>query len=234
MPRLIPTCIALSILGNRGEAYYCVIFSSTICGLAITNSSIYAITGRGEWYEPSGVYISTDCGQNWKHSLFTYSKFICANDTICAVLGEGELFYTKNNGQSWNPITKPPELLSLSFGSNNLYGCSCSGLWSLPFEKITGVEKSPSPLPKEFRLFQNFPNPFNPETTISFEIKTRCTIELVVTDILGRVVSVLLKEEKLPGKYNVRFKAENLSSGVYFYRLNTGSEIISRKMLFLK
>lgn len=89
-------------------------------------------------------------------------------------------------------------------------------------------------LPKEFQLYQNYPNPFNPQTVIKFDIAEKSFVELIITDILGKEVCILLKEEKSPGKYQVSFKGANLSSGIYFYTLHTGGKIISRKMLLLK
>jgi polyhydroxybutyrate depolymerase len=88
--------------------------------------------------------------------------------------------------------------------------------------------------PREFLLFQNYPNPFNPSTTIKFELPRASQVGLTVCDILGREVSVLLNERKNAGSYEVKFDGQNLSSGVYFYRLRAGDVTQTKRLLLLK
>ena len=90
------------------------------------------------------------------------------------------------------------------------------------------------PLPTEFRLEQNFPNPYNPSTTIQYVIKERSSVELVLFDVLGREVEVLVNEEQDAGFYKVNFNAGRLASGIYFYRLQAGSFVDTKKMILLK
>jgi len=91
-----------------------------------------------------------------------------------------------------------------------------------------------------YRLFQNYPNPFNPSTTIRFTIpidESRETqnVSLIVFDLLGNEVAILVNEEKPAGNYEVEFSAKGESvSGVYFYKLKTGSYFQTRKMILLK
>lgn len=85
-----------------------------------------------------------------------------------------------------------------------------------------------------YRLYQNFPNPFNPKTKIQFSIFKRSIIRLSVLDVHGRVLEVLLVEEKLPGTYNVDFDGKDLSTGIYFYRLNVSGEISTKKFILIK
>jgi hypothetical protein len=85
-----------------------------------------------------------------------------------------------------------------------------------------------------FRLFQNFPNPFNPATTITFEIPNSGHVTLKVLDILGRVVSVLVNERRNAGFYEVTFNASHLVSGVYFYRLSAGHFVETKKLLLVR
>ncbi|OGU35516.1 MAG: hypothetical protein A2068_11550 [Ignavibacteria bacterium GWB2_35_6b] len=86
----------------------------------------------------------------------------------------------------------------------------------------------------KFRLNQNYPNPFNPSTTISYEIKETSFIELRVYDALGRFIKLVDEGIKIPGSYTVKFEAENLSTGVYFYQLISGEYQTQNKMLLLK
>jgi hypothetical protein len=85
-----------------------------------------------------------------------------------------------------------------------------------------------------YRLEQNYPNPFNPSTVILFQISAREFVTLKVYDILGREVATLINTEKPAGNYNVEFNAQNLTSGVYFYRLQAGKFSDIKKLLLLK
>lgn len=95
-------------------------------------------------------------------------------------------------------------------------------------------------IPSEFRLEQNYPNPFNPSTKIEYIIASdpdksgKQSVSLKVYDILGREVTTLINEFQKPGIYNVSFDGSNLSSGIYYYRLVTGSYSETKKMLLLK
>jgi hypothetical protein len=85
-----------------------------------------------------------------------------------------------------------------------------------------------------YRLEQNFPNPFNPVTSIQYVINSSEFVTLKVVDILGREVATLVNEQKPAGVYQILFDASALTSGVYFYKLQAGSFIDTRKMILLK
>jgi hypothetical protein len=91
-----------------------------------------------------------------------------------------------------------------------------------------------SALVKEYALAQNFPNPFNPNTTIRYQIPQDGIITLKIYDILGSEVATLVNEEKIAGKYEVNFNASLLASGVYIYKIQAGSFINSKKMILIK
>ena len=103
---------------------------------------------------------------------------------------------------------------------------------------LTGINNHTDALPFDFRLMQNYPNPFNPETVISWYSPTAGRVLLKVYNMLGQEVATLVDGEKPAGNFSVRFNAENeltqLSGGVYFYRLTSGSFNEVRKMVFLK
>ena len=89
--------------------------------------------------------------------------------------------------------------------------------------------------PSKFRLEPNYPNPFNPVTTISFEVPEKTQIELVVYDILGRKIKSLVDNEvRNPGRYEMSFNGNSLGSGVYIYRLVAKNYSMTRKMLLMK
>jgi hypothetical protein len=83
-------------------------------------------------------------------------------------------------------------------------------------------------------LYQNFPNPFNPNTTIKYELPKAARVNLSVFDILGCKVSMLVNERKDAGVYEVKFNGSNLASGVYFYRLQAGDFVATKRLLLLK
>jgi len=89
-------------------------------------------------------------------------------------------------------------------------------------------------IPKVFSLSQNYPNPFNLVTKIDFEVPQTSKVTLKVYDILGRLVKTLVDENKEAGFYTVPFDGTNLASGVYFYRIEAGSFVSSKKMVLLK
>ena len=97
-------------------------------------------------------------------------------------------------------------------------------------------------IPTKFSLAQNYPNPFNPTTTIEYSIpKVRAkdfspqqNVQLKIYDVLGREIKTLVNEKQLPGNYSVKFDASNLPSGVYFYRLQAGDFVATKKMILMK
>ena len=89
-------------------------------------------------------------------------------------------------------------------------------------------------IPGAFLLAQNYPNPFNPSTTIKYELPKASHVSLTVYDVLGRQVSVLVNEKRDAGSYEVKFNGSNLASGVYFYRLQAGSYVDTKKLLLLR
>ena len=88
--------------------------------------------------------------------------------------------------------------------------------------------------PVKFALFNNYPNPFNPTTTIKYEIPKTVNVSLKVYDILGREVKTLINQEQKPGFYEIPFGNDELASGIYFYRLQAGNFIQTKKMILLK
>jgi len=105
----------------------------------------------------------------------------------------------------------------------------------IPYSKLTSVKSpSESSIPGEYKLFQNYPNPFNPSTDINYQIPKQSHVVLKVYDILGNQVAVLVNKDEPAGKYSVNFNASKLSSGIYFYRMNAGNFILTKKLMVLK
>jgi len=102
---------------------------------------------------------------------------------------------------------------------------------STQYTKEVEVEIS---LPNSLSLSQNYPNPFNPSTKISFELPENGFVTLKVYNVSGVEVATLVGRQMETGRHDVSFDATQLSSGVYFYRLQFGTQIITRKMVVMK
>jgi hypothetical protein len=88
--------------------------------------------------------------------------------------------------------------------------------------------------PLAFSSEQNFPNPFNPTTKINYHIPQLSFVTLNVYDVLGSEIATLVNEEKSVGSYEIEFNATVLPSGIYFYRLQAGSFVETKKMVLMK
>ncbi len=104
-----------------------------------------------------------------------------------------------------------------------------SGQYSFSKEIESNTE-----LPAGFFLSQNYPNPFNPSTSIKYSIAALQKVELKVFDVLGNEVAELVNDEQQAGNYLVEFNASSLANGVYFYKLKTNNNVITKKMLLIK
>ena len=110
-------------------------------------------------------------------------------------------------------------------------------LWMRPFAfdaVPTGVEATGLPVPLAFELEQNFPNPFNPATTIHYDLPRAATVRLTVFSVLGQRVALLVAGEQKAGHHEVKFDAGGMASGVYLYRLEAGDFVGAKKMLLVK
>lgn len=100
---------------------------------------------------------------------------------------------------------------------------------------ITGIERTDNTVPMEFALEQNFPNPFNPTTTIEFKLQKHSNITLGVYSVNGELITNLIAGTDFSaGTYQVTFDASKLASGIYFYTLTDGNQILTKKMVLLK
>jgi len=100
--------------------------------------------------------------------------------------------------------------------------------------EVTSIKESYTAIPDKFVLKQNYPNPFNPSTTINYSIPIDGNVTLTVYDIMGSEVTVLDRGFKSAGSYTSNFDASNLTSGIYFYRLQAGNFVESKKMILMK
>ena len=97
-----------------------------------------------------------------------------------------------------------------------------------------GTEEELDILPEKYALSQNYPNPFNPETVIKYSIPKAENVSLVVYNLIGEKVAILINERKPAGSFTVDWDASNMASGIYYYRLQAGDFVQTRKMVLLK
>ena len=109
-----------------------------------------------------------------------------------------------------------------------------SALGFTPYTTVDVEEEILSTTPVDYSLSQNYPNPFNPSTRIVYSVVEPTQVRLTVTNILGQVVETLVDDFRNLGTYEITFNASNLASGLYIYRLEAGSTVISKKMTLLK
>lgn len=114
-----------------------------------------------------------------------------------------------------------------SFSDGDVYG-----RFIMPL--VTGVTDRSNGTAGTFTLFQNYPNPSNPSTTINYELATNSLVALKVFDVVGREILTLVNEHQTAGSHSVRFNGANLPSGVYFYTLHAGMYHDTKKLLLLK
>ncbi|MBE0539154.1 MAG: T9SS type A sorting domain-containing protein [Ignavibacterium sp.] len=134
------------------------------------------------------------------------------------------IFVTKTGEQ----VTILADTTQPTTGIINNYGAvSWKNTW------ITSADDE-NTLPNKFTLAQNYPNPFNPSTKISWQSPIGSWHTLKVYDVLGNEVVTLVNEYRDAGNYETEFNADKLSSGVYFYKLQAGSFVVTKKMMLLK
>ncbi len=200
-----------------------------------------------------GVFLSTDNATTWMPSSTSITDgavdvFAAAGpDLYAGTVGgiretgyvPGKVFHSTDGGASWKPISEGlmnTDIRALAVGAPYLFaGIETGGVWRRPLSEVmTSVANTRTDVPTRFTLYQNYPNPFNPSTTIKFELPKTSRVSLRVYDVIGREVSTLVDDERPAGKYEVQFKAQKLSSGVYFYRIEAGSYVDTRKLTILR
>lgn len=141
--------------------------------------------------------------------------------------------YTLNNGETWIDVDL------VNHGRAAFVSPTVGWSWGGP-DVIYKWNGPPLPVEntnevvQDFRLEHNYPNPFNPSTTIRFQVPNSSFVNLKVYDILGREIATLLNEEKATGSYELNWNAANLPSGVYFYKLNAENFVETKKMILIK
>ncbi len=188
-------------------------------------------------YDTAAIPVDTDMGGILVCGFNTW------DGTIQGVDGTFQDDYAKGDGPIFTAIGDAGEPITAYFGVN--VGCWLGGtsyFWEVAIDELsltptggTGIEENQLSIPSQFSLHQNFPNPYNPQTTISYSLPRASTITLKVYDIMGQEIATLLdNDEKSAGSHKISFDATNLPCGTYFYRMQTDDYMETKKMLLIK
>jgi hypothetical protein len=214
--------------------------STNVLTLCVAGSDIYAGSGGG------GVFRSTDNGANW-----TVASTGLTNTTISSLTasganlfaggqagGFGNVFLSTDSGGNWSLVSAGLPLVTVNTlaiaGTYIVAGTAARGIWRRPLSELTAIApRMEGEIPGFIALGQNFPNPFNPSTTIHYALPHRYNVTLSVYNTLGQKVADLVSETQDAGYHEVRFEGSGLSSGVYFYRIQAGSFVATKKLLMI-
>lgn len=209
----------------------------------ISNPNLSSVYNDPTWERPLLVGIMTDPdGDN------VYDGFVVINGPTYSALT-----YRFGYGQGADIVMEPGSGTTTAGRNRTEYIDRVNGSWPnsytttngtfslsgpLPFENnpvfSVGVEDRGGELPQTITLEQNYPNPFNPLTTFEYSVNSAQHVRLAVYDLLGRQVALVVNGMQAASTYRVNFDASHLSSGTYFYRLETPNTTLSRKMILLK
>jgi hypothetical protein len=238
----IPLRSGLMLSTNNGTSW-------TVVDTSFTDSLLFslAVLGTNLFAGGVGVHISTNNGTTWAldttgMGFTSVSSFAVSGTNVFAGTYDGGVFLSTNNGTSWTAVNSglpggnSSYTRALTLVGTYLFVVTDDGLvWRRPLsEMITGVKDQNNDIPSQFILEQNYPNPFNPSTKIRYSVPQSSDVMIKVFDILGKEVATLVNEEKPAGSYDVNFDAAGLSSGIYFYKLQAGNFIETKKMILIR
>ena len=189
-----------------------------------------------------GLYKSNDGGISWDQT--EYGAFLSIEidsespDTLFAGTQTGELFVSTDAGETWtlyNNTFSRYDILGIYKETNNdsLFVATRNGIFRVFGSFVLDLTKPENQISHRYELFPIYPNPFNPITTIKYFIGFQTNVEIVVFNALGQQVQTLVNEKKSMGSHTVIFNASSLSSGMYYFKINTnrGSQIRTATLL---
>lgn len=138
------------------------------------------------------------------------------------------------NERTINPNDSAIFYVAVAFGENEFEMLTALQQAQSFYDTLTSIGNYSDFIPSEISLSQNYPNPFNPNTKIQFSISTAEFVSLKIFDVLGNEVATLVNDELTPGIYQYNFDASDLSSGVYYYKLQAGNYSETKKMILMR
>ena len=199
----------------------------------------FYLDGSGVLAQDSlGVFTSTNNGATWtlfKTFIATQTPQTGTNTSsnLTTASGSGEYTAPANNEWGTKFLPLPIGVNKVKFTTWSAYGNNLfvDNIFAYLFVGTSGNNNS---IPSDFKLSQNYPNPFNPVTKISFSLPEKSLVTLKVFDMLGREVAQLVNQELSANNYTVSFDGSKLSSGIYFYKLETPEFIDTKRMILIK
>jgi hypothetical protein len=200
------------------------------------------VKGKNLYVCSAGVKVSADSGATW-HTLANspgdINEFTVDDSELFAATYDSGVFISSIMGAEWTNVSDglaDLDITSLCVNNGYLFAVDDSSrVWRRPLsEMVVGVKAQKSNLPSTFSLSQNFPNPFNPSTVISYQVPTNSIVTLKVYDILGREIETLVNGRETAGTHSVTFDGARLPSGVYFCKLTAPGVSMVKKMLLEK
>ena len=190
----------------------------------------------------TGEYLLKENDSTWTQTTVTGNVHIVESykDNIFAGTQEEGVWLSTSNGVDWQNISlNLPDTINVFglkvIGDYLFAGTYKNGIWRIQLSQvITSVNNINPSLIANYELYQNYPNPFNPSTTIKYQLPASGNVTLKIFDILGREVATLVNEFQAAGSYARMLNAASLSSGVYFYRLQTCNYSATKKFVLMK
>lgn len=230
--------------------------SATAQGYSIQNANVLGFTPpgfSGRIIYPNSIYLS-DLRVRFDQTLTSFSIMYSCQELGCddaatmrVTVYKNGIFIGTNTKTASNPGTWPVDTLRCSFSqgfdsvivhyNNPPTTCQDYGvIYMADNMRVTPIASNVSEniVPAILSLIQNYPNPFNPSTIIGYQLRFKSFVTLKVFDVLGKEVATLVNNVELPGEKSVIFNADNLESGVYFYRLEADNFIATRKFILLR
>ena len=193
-------------------------------GWSITYDGVYAIEGSG-WRD-----IVLQAPFYWDGGSNLLIE-ICYNNS--SFTNYSNVLATSAPGMTWSQyMDLPTGDGCVDFTAGNLVAPRPNICFNI--QPLSGTGNSNAGIPKDYSLYQNYPNPFNPTTKIRFDNPKSGNVTLKVYDLLGKEVALLVNETKQAGSYIVDFNGQNLSSGVYFYKLESGNYTDVKRMILIR
>ena len=252
-PNILFVTVGNAVYKSTNTGYTFVISTTGIPNKTITSINIHPDSSNVALVTQSGfggnkIHKTTDGGASWfsingdlpdspvNDGMIYYPGY--STNIILAATDIG-VFMTTNNGTNWTEIAQGlPNTVAMHMDYNPTsgklrLGTHGRGTWELN-GSLVGVTNYNTEIPGKYYLKQNFPNPFNPVTKISFGIVKQGFVTLKVFNMLGKEVETLVNKELKPGTYEATFRGDNLASGVYFYKLISNDFSETKRMMLVK
>ncbi len=221
------------ISGEAGNAYSGI---NNFCTLKYSGSGDLLWVNRDTIQSSGTISMSIDGGNNiYLTGVYFINNIINSNITFK---------YAPSGDYKWsiNYIDSNASPSSVKVdANNNVYVTGSKGgnandgkLYLIKYSQPIGVRPISTGIPKDFTLYQNYPNPFNPGTVIKYQLPITSDVELTIYDVLGKKLITLVNEIQKSGKYEIKWDASNLASGIYFYRLIADQKVMTKKMVLIK